>query len=99
MRENLTTGSTPFRKAYLRSLIDVIEVDEKQVASRAARMYWKGRSWLADRGLVRFADELLSGAPFAIVTAGRHQEASTENAPPKYDWRQMRRWDREVWVF
>jgi site-specific DNA recombinase len=31
MRENLTTGSTPFRKAYLRSLIDLIEVDDAQV--------------------------------------------------------------------
>jgi site-specific DNA recombinase len=31
MRENLTTGSAPFRKAYLRSLIDVIEVDDAQV--------------------------------------------------------------------
>ena len=31
MRENLTTGSTPFRKAYLRSLVDVIEVDDNQI--------------------------------------------------------------------
>jgi site-specific DNA recombinase len=31
MRENLTTGSTPFRKAYLRSLIDVIEVDDAHI--------------------------------------------------------------------
>jgi hypothetical protein len=28
MREKFTTGSVPFRKAYLQSLIDVIEVDE-----------------------------------------------------------------------
>jgi hypothetical protein len=31
VRENFSTGSVPFRKAYLRSLIDVIEVDEHQV--------------------------------------------------------------------
>jgi hypothetical protein len=31
IRESLTTGSTPFRKAYLRSLIDVIEVDDEQI--------------------------------------------------------------------
>jgi site-specific DNA recombinase len=31
MRENFSTGSVPFRKAYLRSLIDVIEVDDHQV--------------------------------------------------------------------
>lgn len=34
MRENLTSGSTPFRKAYLRTLIDVIEVDDSQIRIR-----------------------------------------------------------------
>jgi site-specific DNA recombinase len=29
--ESLSTGSVPFRKAYLRSLIDVIEVDDHQI--------------------------------------------------------------------
>jgi site-specific DNA recombinase len=37
MRENLTTGSTPFRKAYLRSLIDVIEVDDAQVRIKGSK--------------------------------------------------------------
>ena len=37
MRENLTSGSTPFRKAYLRSLIDVIEVDDAQVRIKGSR--------------------------------------------------------------
>jgi site-specific DNA recombinase len=37
MRENLTTGSTPFRKAYLRSLIDVIEVDDDQIRIKGSR--------------------------------------------------------------
>jgi site-specific DNA recombinase len=31
MRENFSTGSVPFRKAYLQSLIDVIEVDDDQI--------------------------------------------------------------------
>jgi site-specific DNA recombinase len=31
MRENFNTGSVPFRKAYLQSLIDVIEVDDHQI--------------------------------------------------------------------
>jgi site-specific DNA recombinase len=31
MRENFSTGSVPFRKAYLQSLIDVIEVDDHQI--------------------------------------------------------------------
>src|SRR5690606_8264932 len=31
MRENITTGEIPFRKAYLRSVIDRIEVDDDVV--------------------------------------------------------------------
>src|SRR6516225_11819785 len=31
MREHFTTGSVPFRKAYMQSLIDVIEVDDRQI--------------------------------------------------------------------
>ncbi len=31
MRENFTCGSIPFRKAYLQSIIDVIEVDDTQI--------------------------------------------------------------------
>jgi site-specific DNA recombinase len=37
MRENLTTGSTPFRKAYLRSLIDVIEVHDVHIRIKGSR--------------------------------------------------------------
>jgi site-specific DNA recombinase len=37
MREKFTTGSVPFRKAYLRSLIDVVEVDDNQVRIRGSR--------------------------------------------------------------
>jgi hypothetical protein len=37
MRESLTTGSTPFRKVYLRSLIDVIEVDDAQVRIKGSK--------------------------------------------------------------
>jgi site-specific DNA recombinase len=37
MRANLTTGSTPFRKAYLRSLIDVIEVDNAQIRIKGSK--------------------------------------------------------------
>jgi hypothetical protein len=31
MRERITTGETTFRKAYLRSIVDAIEVDDKSV--------------------------------------------------------------------
>ena len=37
MREHLTTGSTPFRKAYLRSVIDVIEVDDRQIRIKGSK--------------------------------------------------------------
>ena len=37
MRENLTKGSTPFRKAYLRSLIDIIEVDDGQIRIKGSK--------------------------------------------------------------
>ena len=37
MRENLKTGSTPSRKAYLRSLIDVIEVDDAQIRIKGSK--------------------------------------------------------------
>ena len=37
MRENLTSGSTPFRKADLRSLIDVVEVDDALVRIKGSK--------------------------------------------------------------
>jgi site-specific DNA recombinase len=37
MRENFTTGSVPFRKAYLQSLINVIEVDDHQIRIKGSR--------------------------------------------------------------
>jgi site-specific DNA recombinase len=37
MRENFSTGSVPFRKAYLRALIDVIEVDDHQIRIKGSK--------------------------------------------------------------
>jgi hypothetical protein len=37
MRDNLNTGSVPFRKAYLQSLIESIEVDDGQVRIRGSK--------------------------------------------------------------
>jgi site-specific DNA recombinase len=31
MRKNITTGDVPFRKAYLRWLIDAVEVDDRVI--------------------------------------------------------------------
>src|SRR5262249_62241348 len=37
MRENFSTGSVPFRKAYLQSLIHVIEVDDHQIRTKGSK--------------------------------------------------------------
>jgi site-specific DNA recombinase len=37
VRENFSSGSVPFRKAYLRSLIDVIEVDDHQIRIKGSK--------------------------------------------------------------
>jgi site-specific DNA recombinase len=37
MRENFSSGSVPFRKAYLQSLIDVIEVDDHQIRIKGSK--------------------------------------------------------------
>ena len=37
MREKFTTGSVPFRKAYLRSLIDSVEVDDHRIRIRGSK--------------------------------------------------------------
>jgi site-specific DNA recombinase len=37
MREHFSTGSIPFRKAYLQSLIDVIEVDDRQIRIKGSK--------------------------------------------------------------
>ena len=37
MRHNLTNGSVPFRKAYLRSIIDIVEVDDTRVRIKSSK--------------------------------------------------------------
>ncbi len=48
MRKDKTTGSTPFRKAYLRALIDVIEVDDAHIRIKGSKDVLK-RAVLASR--------------------------------------------------
>jgi site-specific DNA recombinase len=51
MRENFTNGSVPFRKAYLQSLIDVIEVDDAQIRIKGSKDVLE-RAVLASTGVV-----------------------------------------------
>lgn len=37
MRENFSTGSIPFRKAYLQSIIDVVEVDDSKIRIKGSK--------------------------------------------------------------
>lgn len=37
MRENFSTGSIPFRKAYLRAIVDEVEVDDHQVRIKGSK--------------------------------------------------------------
>jgi len=37
MRENFSTGSVRLRKAYLQSLIEVIEVDDRQIRIKGSK--------------------------------------------------------------
>ncbi|MDI4655454.1 hypothetical protein [Xanthobacter autotrophicus] len=37
MRTNITEGALPFRKAYLRSLIDAVEVDDHVIRIHGSR--------------------------------------------------------------
>ena len=37
MRERFTTGSVPFRKAYLQSLIEVVEVDDHRIRIKGSK--------------------------------------------------------------
>ncbi|MFL6823797.1 MAG: hypothetical protein ACJ8FA_14650 [Xanthobacteraceae bacterium] len=37
MREKFTTGSVPFRKAYLQSLIDIVEVDDHRIRIKGSK--------------------------------------------------------------
>lgn len=53
MRDNFTSGSIPFRKAYLQSLIDVIEVGDTQIRINGSKDVLE-RAVLAQSG---FADE------------------------------------------
>lgn len=42
MRENVKNGPVPFRRAYLRAVIDQVEVDDSEVRTTGDGMYWNG---------------------------------------------------------
>ena len=64
--ENFRNGSVPFRKAYLQSLIDVVEIDDRQIRI-------KGRKELLEKAVLASQ----SGQPECSQTSTRWR--ATEN--------------------
>jgi site-specific DNA recombinase len=50
MRHNLTNGLIPFRKAYLRAIIDLVEVDDSHIRIKGSKEYQRAE-WLRCSGL------------------------------------------------
>jgi hypothetical protein len=66
MRDHFTSGSIPFRKAYLQSLIDVIEVDDDQIRIKGRRDVLERVVLAQDTPIPRVRRRVPSGAPFRI---------------------------------
>ena len=68
MRESFTTGSVPFRKAYLQSLIDKSKSTITRSGSKAGKTCSKRPSSPAEATDLRVRRRVLSGAPEEIRT-------------------------------
>jgi site-specific DNA recombinase len=68
MREKLTTGDVPFRKAYLGSIVDRVEVDDREIALSAGKTCWSRRSWRRAVPCPGFAVLFANGAPYGSRT-------------------------------
>ena len=84
MRENLTTGDVPFRKAYLGSIVDRIEVDDREVRILGP----KGRSgtvcygeWRAQRWGSQICTGLAPRVGFEPTTSRLTAGCSTAELP------------------
>ena len=62
MHENFSTGSVPFRKAYLQSLIDVIEVDDHQIRIKGNKDLLE-KAVLASQNGQRWPEEIRTPDP------------------------------------
>ena len=71
MRENVTAGSVPFRKAYIRSVVDRIEVDDEVICiiRDKAKLEQAGTGWSMAHAGVRFVQRI--GALGETRTRGR----------------------------
>jgi hypothetical protein len=82
MRENFTSGSIPFRKAYLKSLIEVIEVDDIQIRI-------KGSKDVLERAVLASRNESIPGSQMSTGWRTRHDSNVHPNDavyPPTALW-------------
>ncbi len=63
MREKLTTGEVPFRKAYLGSIVDGVEVDDRELHIVGRKDVLEQRSWRTAASCQVFAVLFANGAP------------------------------------
>jgi site-specific DNA recombinase len=68
IRENFSTGSVPFRKAHLRSLIDVIEVDDHQIRIKGNKELLEKAVLASQNAQCGVRRRVLGGAPGEIRT-------------------------------
>jgi hypothetical protein len=67
MRRNITTGDVPFRKAYLRSFIDAVEVDDRVIRIHGSKSTLEQAVIASsESGKNEFAVLYANGAPFRI---------------------------------
>jgi hypothetical protein len=72
MCENITTGDVPFRKAYLRSQINAVEVDDRAIRIRGSKSTLEQAVTASSQPGTRvFAVLCVNGAPLKIKSRTR----------------------------
>ena len=63
MKENFTTGSMPFRKSYLQSLISTIEIDDDEIRIKGSKDLLEKAVLASQSGPSKCSQMSTSGAP------------------------------------
>jgi site-specific DNA recombinase len=82
MRSNVLTGGTPFRRAYIRSVIDEVEVDDDEIR------IW-GRKGVLERLVAASGGSGPAGVPSSVCyktsTGQCHWIYVSASNPPEWD--------------
>jgi hypothetical protein len=74
MRSNVLTGDTPFRRAYIRSVIDQVEVDDEEIRIC-------GRKGVLEQARRRWRRQSIRSAQFCSEVARQHYQCLTRSSP------------------